>query len=56
MYVFTRQLPSSFTELFSSIYSRLGAKLLLFIVGDLRTSVNSPLDFHNEIFLVLLIF
>ena len=54
-FCFTRQLPSNFTKTFSSIYSSFVARPLLFIVEDLRASVKNPLDFHDEIFLVLLI-
>ena len=55
-FCFIRQLPSNFTKIFSLIYSRFGARLLLFIIGDLRASITNPLDFHDEIFLVFLIF
>ena len=55
-FYFSRQLLSNFTKHFSSMYSSFGARLLLFTVRDLKASVNKPLDFHDEIFLVLLIF
>ena len=50
LFCFARQFPSNFTKIFSSIYSSFGARLLLFIVGDLRASVNNPLDFHEKYF------
>ena len=56
LFCFIRQLPLNFTNIFLSIYSSFGARLLLFIVGDLITSTDSPLDFHDEILLVLLTF
>ena len=56
LFCFIRQLPLNFTNIFLSIYSSFGARLLLFIVGDLITSSDSPLDFHDEILLVLLTF
>ena len=46
-FCFTRQLPSNFTKIFPSIYSSFGARLLLFILGDLRALVSNPLDFHD---------
>ena len=42
--------------MFLLIYSDVGARLLLFIVGDLMTSSGNPLDFHDEMLLVLPIF
>ena len=56
LFCFIRQLPLNFTSIFLLIYSSFGAKMLLFIVGDLITSSNNPLDFHDKILLVLAIF
>ena len=56
LFCFIRRLPLNFTNMFLSIYSSFGARLLLFIVGDLITSADNPLDFHDEMLLVLLIF
>ena len=39
-----------------SIYSSFGARLLLFIVGGFIISSDNPLDFYDEILLVVLIF
>ena len=56
LFYFITQLPLNFTNMFLPIYSSVGARLLLFIVGDLITSSDDPLDFHDEMLLVLLIF
>ena len=56
LFCFYRQLPSSFTNMFFSIYSSFGARLLLFIVRGLFTSLDNLLDFHDEMLLVMLIF
>ena len=56
LFCFIRQLPLSFTYIFSPAYPNVGARLLLFIVGDLMTSSDNPLDFLDEILLVLPIF
>ena len=42
--------------MFFSIYSSFEARLLLFIVEDLITSSENPLDFYDETLLVLLTF
>ena len=39
--------------MFLSIYSSAGARLILFIVGDLMTSSDNPLDCQDEMLLVL---
>ena len=39
-----------------SIYCSFGGRLLLFIFGGLITSSDNPLDFHDEMLLVLLFF
>ena len=37
LFCFIRQLPLNFTNMFLAIYSSVGARLLLSIVGDLMT-------------------
>ena len=56
LFCFIRQLPLNFPNMFLSIYYNVGARLLLFIVGDFMTSSGSPSDFHDEMLLVLPIF
>ena len=56
LFCFIRQLPLSFTNMFFSIYSSFGARLVLFIVRGLIRSAENALDFHDEMLLVLLIF
>ena len=53
---FIRQLPLNFTYTLLPEYFSVGARLLLFIAGGLTTSSDNPLDFHDEILLVLPIF
>ena len=56
LFCFVRQLPLNFTNIFLLIYSSFGARLLLFLVGDLMTSSENPLDFYDKMLLVLPIF
>ena len=56
LFCFIRQLTLTFANMFLSIYSSFGARLLLFIVGDLITASDNPLDFHDKILLLLEIF
>ena len=53
---FIRQLQLNFTNMFLSTYSSVGARLLLFIVGDIMISSGNPLDFRDKIFLLIKIF
>ena len=54
LFCFIRQLPLNLQTCFYQ--SSFGARLVLFIVGDLVTSSDNPLDFRDEMLLVLLIF
>ena len=56
LFCFIRQIQRNFTNMSFPLYSSFGVRLLLFIVGGLITSSDNPLDFHDEMFLVFLIF
>ena len=53
LFCIIRQFPLSFTNFLFSIYSSLGVNLLLFISEGLITSSDNPLNFHDEMLLVL---
>ena len=50
LFCFIRQFPLNFTNIFLLIYSSFGARMLLFIVGNLITSSDNRLDFHDKYF------
>ena len=48
-----KQLPSNFTLVLLPTQLNAGARQLSDVVGGLTTSLDNPLDFHHEIWLVL---